>query len=425
MPDEVAAPSTRYKGYSKAFDMVTPYDIRRARKDAQNGRPGRLYAVLDFFKRNDDAVISAMGSLDGAVMEEPPQVEVPGDEEDEEALQQRRVIDRLFQEIEIDEVVETLIDGHYYGIKAIDPQWGTLTIDGATYQAPTRWEEVPMSWLHARTTSARTTGTQSILSSSDDNKVLHVGNAPYTEYDDEDLLLYVDGTIPDKEDVDFEAFGRGIGAARMGVFSYFNMQDWAAANEAFGTPAVIGKLLEGWDDDDKELLKEAVHNLTGDLRGVMTDRGEINLVERKVGSGDSFEKLRQAAKKATAIIIKSESLTDHMGDAGSHAAMKTTNGVRVDVASRIARVIQKGINKSIVYPVLDKNFGRRLVKAHLPVKGRKNLMLWVRIFEKLWRMDMPLSISEIREKIGIRPPQDEDDTLQRRAGGTNPFTDPV
>ena len=415
MPDDnpattvVSKPSSRYQGYDRAYDFVTPRDLRKARKEAEQGRPGRFFEVLKFFDKIDHEIPAAMQSLTSAVLQEDIQVDAP---ENDEGQRQKAFAETLLEKIEVKELVKDLMKAHFFGFRAHWLEWGDLDHDGSTYKAPVRTHEVPMSWLHARKENR-----------SDETTTLYVGDRPYEHYEAGSLILFSDGQLPTFEDLDFTEHGKGLAASRFGIFDWFDWEDWAAYNEAFATPSVLGTLLEGWNGKDKEILQKAVMNFTGDSRALITENGELDVLKPDGGGGASFDRLQKAAARARSCIIKSESLTSNMDDAGSYAAMQTTDGIRYGVAAGLARRIAKLLTRHVVQPAVLQSFSRCLVSVGLLVEIVEDLLQQLQIDRGLHRMGVPLSKAELRERYGRSAPIDEEDTLAPRRTGhsTNPF----
>lgn len=401
MPEEtiVRVPSMMHRAYSKAFDIVRPYDVMKARKAAREGRPGKLWGLLKFFDKLDTEIPSAMQSLTSAVTQEGIELNAP--EDDDDAQRQKAFFERLFKDLDTSSLVEDLLKGHYYGIRAHQLVWETIEWEGQSYQAPVTYERLPMDWIYAKKESRDS-----------EHSTLYIGDRPYYDYPDGAIALYTSDKLPSFTDIDFTEFGKGLAAARFGVFSWFNFEDWAAYNEAFATPSVIGTLLQGWDDDDKELLQQAVMGLTSDMRAIKTDKGEIEVVSHDGGSTVStFDDLDKAAARYRSKMIKSESLTDNMGDTGSYAAMRTTNGIRLDVADGLATKIERILNRQIVYPVADINWGRRLVDVSIELEAVQDLVQQLKIDRGLNDMGVDLSARELRDRYKRSPPEDEDDRV--------------
>ena len=406
MPDEVQRPTSRYRATSKAFDVVRPAQIYRARRQARKGRPGKLWAILEHYKKLDTEVRGAMQSVRSPITKEDVELDVLDDSE--EGRRQRDVVREVMQQIGVDSLIEDLLWGHYYGLRAHELDWGEVEVDGTTYQAPTQTHRIPMSWMYARDEDV-----------TDGESTLYVGQRPLSEYEDGTLITYQDEEVSKYEEVDFTAIGCGTAAARFGVFSWYSYEDWGAYNEAWGTPSVIGTLLQGFSEDDKDLLKQAVNNLGNDLRAIKTEQGEIELQwPEGDGSGTTFNDLNRAAQKAIAVVIKSESLTDvDVDGGGSYAASRTTDGIRVSVAGGLSRRVTGPLNAQIVRPVTRQNFGATLVKASIPVETVQDLLTQVKIDSRLnSEIGLPLSRQELYDRYDRSPPEDEDDRLAPGSG---------
>jgi phage gp29-like protein len=408
----VARPANRYRGYARAYEFVTPYDLRRARHEAEQGNPGRLFEVLRFFDDLDYEIPSAMRSLTSAVLQD--DIQIVAEEESDPAQRQRAFVETLLKRLSTKKLVKDLMKGHYYGFRAHELVWGDLQHEGETYKAPVTYEKLPMSWIYARTENR-----------TDDYTTLYVGNRPYHQYPRGSVLLYTSHKLPSYESIDFTRFGHGLAASRFGIFDWFDWEDWAAYNEAFATPSVVGTLMEGWNGDDKELLEEAVMNFTSDSRAVITENGELDLKSPSGDASGTYAALQSAAARARSAIIKSESLTDQMGERGSYAAMRTTNGIRVDVAEGIAAEIAELLNRHVITPAVRQSWDECLVHVSFMVTVIEDLLRQLQIDRGLHRMGVPLSISELRERYDRQKPDDDEDTLPPRSAGRsrNPFDD--
>ena len=405
MPDEVQKPSSRYEAYAEAFDVVRPHQIYRARRNARGGQPGKLWSILDHYKTLDTEVRGAMQSVRSPITTE--DVELTLQEDTQEARRQRAVVQEAMTRIGIDSLIEDLLWGHYFGIRAHELDWATITVEGTTYQAPVENHRIPMEWIHARDDDV-----------TDDSSTLYVGRRPLREYEAGSLITYQDEEISKYEEVDFTSIGCGTAAARFGVFSWYSYEDWAAYNEAWATPSVVGTLLQGWTDKDKKLLKQAVNNLGNDLRAVKTENGKIELQWPEGGAdGGTYDDLLRASQKAIAVVIKSESLTDvDVDGGGSYAASRTTDGIRVGVAQGLKNRIVTPLNDQIVRPITQMGWDRTLVKAKISIETPQDLLTQAKIDRELNNMGLTLSEQELYDRYNRSPPEDEDDALTGGSG---------
>jgi len=162
-------------------------------------------------------------------------------------------------------------------------------------------------------------------------------------------------------------------------------------------------------------VKKAVQELGNASRATIGEADSIEFPQaNQTGSVDTFDRSAQRWNRAISKIIKSESLTDNMGSAGSYAAMLTTNGIRKDVAKKLRRQLMQVITRRFVAPVVNLNFGSRLlVDIDLHIEGIDDLLQKARVVETLNKM-LPGSEKHIRNEFNYPAPEDKEDEVARR-----------
>ncbi len=151
------------------------------------------------------------------------------------------------------------------------------------------------------------------------------------------------------------------GLARIGVwlwmFKSFGWRDWVEFLETFGHPLAVGKYPNGASGDDKKVLREAVMT-AGRAAGVMVPSGmefdfvagatraDANLYPRLVEYFD-----QQASK----IILGQTTTTDAIS--GGHAVSQEHNLVRGDIRDGDAEDIAETLERDLIRPAIDWNFG--------------------------------------------------------------------
>ncbi len=403
---KIQAPE-RSKGISRAFTQVTPDVLRRAMGAARAGEPGMLFGVLDFFLSQDDEIPSALESLVSACVQDGVEV-VPLDESDE-AARQAEEAQAVINDLDVVALMEELLLAHYYGVSAAVPVWDAYEREGRTLQAPVSYELLPNAWIYAKRVGGEKYTT------------LHVGRAPAHTYDPGDLLLLTARKLVSFADVDFIRMGKGVGAARFGVYAWFDIEDWAACNEVVGIPTVVGTLLKGHGKGDREMLKKAVKGVSSDSRAIKTEMTTLEFLDRKLNGTPLFKEFLYELARIRSKSIKGESLTDNMGDAGSFAAMRTTNGIRVDVAQRLATRGAWMLTRRLLNPFLDKNYNQRLCRLQWDVTPAPDERAEIERDRFAMENGIPLSVSEWRRRTGRRAPTDDEDTMRRPNRPFNPF----
>ncbi len=402
----VTKPATRT--YPVISKYVTPNDFKQAYRAAKAGKPARLFEILRYFYDMDDEIPGAMQSLKSAITGNGFTL-LPDPDEGALAEQQAQVFEAIFSRMDMIALVDELLDGHYFGFQAVSipPEaWSTETIDGKTYQVPTTYELLPLNWLEAKKENR-----------SDDTNTLFLGSAPYHSYAKGAVMLYTQQKLPSYSDIDFTRFGVGLACIRFAVFKYFNEEDAAAFNEVFATPMIVGKVGPGGKD---AVVKKAVMEAGNDSRAVIGENDSIEFPQsNQSGSVDAFDRSAERWNKAIAKIIKSETLTDNMGSAGSYAAMYTTNGIRKDVATRLKRQVMQVIIRHFMQPIAELNWaGKLLVTPDLFIEGVEDEYMRAKVFAEANKL-VPLSEQQIRKDLGLEAPEDEQDTVGvKSTGGT-------
>lgn len=399
---KLVKPATR--GYSQITRHVTPDDFRMAFRNAQAGSPDRLFEILRFFYKMDDQIPAAMQSLISAIIGDEMQI-TPKDEFGEEGQRQADALQYIFDEMDFVDMLEHLLKAHYYGFTAVaipGQAWDVVNVDGRQYQAPVTYEVLPQSWIFAKKENQ-----------SDDWNTLYVGNDPYYSYPTGNVILQTFQKLPSYDNIDFTDFGVGLGCVRYAVFKYFNEEDAAAFNEVFSTPLILGKVGKGGKQD---VVKRAVKEMGSDSRAVVDEGDTIEFIESSQRGTDTFDRTSDRLNKAIAKKIKSESLTDNIGNTGSYAAMYTTNGVRLDVATMLGRKLLRTVQRRLVQPIVDLNWnGRIMVDLGLPIQAIDDLVQESNVDTKLLQ-HISGSQSHLREKYNFPAPIDEDDTVRPRRG---------
>lgn len=396
------------RAYPTISKHVTPADFRTAFRSAQTGNPAHLFQILNFFLKIDDEIPGAMQSLKSAILSEEFAI-TPRDENDARSVQQAEVFEKLFDELDMVGLADELLDAHYYGFSVanIPPEaWEAQTIDGRTYQLPTTYEVIPRNWIYAKKENR-----------SDDYNTIFVGDLPYYEYQPGSVLMLSQKKLPSYENIDFTNYGVGLACIRLATFKYFDLEDWAAFNEVFATPLILGKVGPGGKDD---IVKKAVQEMGNASRATIGENDSIEFPQsNQGGSVDAFNRLADYMNKGIAKIIKSESLTDNMGNSGSYAAMYTTNGIRQDVAKKLRRQLMQVIMRRFVIPIVDMNFGGELlVDIELHIDGIDDMVQKVRVVGELLKY-VEGSEKHIRNEFNFPAPDPDDpnDIVERRTSG--------
>jgi phage gp29-like protein len=192
----------------------------------------------------------------------------------------------------------------------------------------------------------------------------------------------------------------------------FTLSQWMTFLEVYGMPARIGKYPSDMKSKSKELLR-VVQRMGQDAAAVIPSEMEIELLERKVGtgSGDVYLGMLKYWDQQVSKVVLGQTMTSD--DGASLAQAKVHDKVRDDIAAADERAITATINRDWVKPLVDLNFGPQQaypsVKVESPEKEDVTaLMVNVKTFVDLGGR---VQESEIRDRLGLMEPEAGADLL--------------
>lgn len=401
----VVKPKGRMSG--PVLKELRPEELRAAVRQAKDGDPLRYFPVLEEFWSVDDEIRPALEGLTAAVVSR-GSLNVPDDDSDE-ARVQAHYLDAMFDALDADALIEHLCESKYFGVRGAEfDEWGTVQSQGREHQAPVHYEALPQAWFYAKKENG-----------ADDHATLYAGADPLHSYaEDSGLIVLTDRKLQKNRGVDFTQQGVGKACARLACMRFYAPEDWAAFNEVFGMPLVLGVLLKGFGKEDRQMLEDAVFGMSSDARAVISENTRLEFPEvNRASSAETFDRFWAVLGAAISRLIKSETMTDHSNKFGSNAAMVTTNGVRLDVAARLARKVERQLNRRLVRPALVRVFGTARAHFSLPLSKIIDKLTEVRVDRELHAMGFPLSQTEMGERYDRQIAEDDD----RLAPATNPF----
>ncbi|MFZ5774036.1 MAG: DUF935 domain-containing protein [Thermodesulfobacteriota bacterium] len=152
------------------------------------------------------------------------------------------------------------------------------------------------------------------------------------------------------------------GLARLAAWAWmcknYSVKDWMAFAEVFGMPLRIGKYRSGATDADIAVLKMAVANLGSDAAAVIPESMMVELVERKsTGGGQTVFQLladwldAQVSRGILGQTATTQGTPGKLGNEGAQAQVR--DDIRDDDAEQLAETI----NRDLIKPFIDLNFG--------------------------------------------------------------------
>ncbi|CAA0097656.1 Uncharacterised protein [BD1-7 clade bacterium] len=205
--------------------------------------------------------------------------------------------------------------------------------------------------------------------------------------------------------------------ARLAATAYmcksFALGDWMTFSEVFGMPIRIGKYHSGATPDEKATLRRAVASIGSDASAIMPEQMRVELLERKSGTGGDkmFEALCSFLDKQVSKGILGQTMTAE--DGASNAQAQVHNEVRQDICRADCRQLEATINRHLIEPYVRLNHGPQTVypRFKLPLSEPEDLTALTNGLDTLVPLGLDVATSQIRDKFGLREPQQGEATL--------------
>ena len=216
------------------------------------------------------------------------------------------------------------------------------------------------------------------------------------------------------------------GLARLVAFGWlckaYSVKDWIAFIECYGLPLRLGKYGPEATQDDVEVLHRAVANIGTDAAAVLPRNMEIEFTSIADGAGNNiFENLARWVDEQVSKGVLGQTMTSD--DGSSMAQAEVHDNVRHDILAADARQVVGPINRDLIKPLVDLNFGPqdKYPKLVLPVDDPEDVASLMTSVTSLAERGMRFKATELRAKLKLSDPDDDDEIF---GGPQTPPADP-
>lgn len=216
------------------------------------------------------------------------------------------------------------------------------------------------------------------------------------------------------------------GLAMLGVRSYlfksYTLKDWLAFMEVFGMPLRVGKYGPGATKEDRRTLVNAVANLGTDAAAVIPDSMKIEFVSAFSGTGvEGFQRLAEFFDAQTSKAVLGQTMT--ADDGSSRAQAQVHDGVRVVLVRSDAKYLSAAINRDLVRPLVDLNFGPQASypQALLLLPEAHDLTAEAQNLRTIADLGVHVAESVVRDRFGWPDPADGETVIGGRPEPSLPF----
>lgn len=364
---------------------LTPSRLAGLLRRAADGDADSYLALAEEMEEMDLHYASVLGTRKRALSGIEPRVEAASDQARDIAIAD--AVRKLVNPLVWPDLVEDLLDGLGKGYSVVEMVWDT----GAKPWKPDRYEHRDPRWFRYDDHSRR-----ELLLKDEANPM--------------GVLLPRNKFIVHEPKLKTGIPIRG-GLARLAawcfMFKHYTVVDWVSFVETYGMPIRLGKYGPGASDKDIGVLRRAVTELARDAAAVLPDSMRIEF-EQVANSGSGFEVFERLAQYLDAQMSKAvlgQTMTTDDGSSMSQAQVH--DQVRRDILRADARQLSATLNRDLVRPFVDFNFGPPAAGYPLllhPVLEPEDTKLLVDALEKLVPMGLEVEASVVRDKLGLPDP---------------------
>jgi phage gp29-like protein len=203
------------------------------------------------------------------------------------------------------------------------------------------------------------------------------------------------------------------------MFKNYSIKDWAAFLDVFGMPIRVGKYHPAATAEDRRKLLWAVASIAVDAAAIIPESMAIEFIEAKNFADKPFENMaRYMDEQISKVVLGQTMSTD--GHAGGLAQAKIHNLVRIDIKEDDADQAAATINRDLVAPFVELNFGADAPKPYaiFPVTEPEDVAALTNSLGVLVPLGLKVSMREAREKIGFAEPDKDEELLKAPEGKT-------
>jgi phage gp29-like protein len=196
----------------------------------------------------------------------------------------------------------------------------------------------------------------------------------------------------------------------------FTLGQWMTFLEVYGMPARVGKYPSDMKAQKKELLR-VVQRMGTDAAAVIPKEMDIELLERKVGTGagDVYLGMLKYWDQQVSKVTLGQTMTSD--DGSSQAQALVHDKVRNDIAAADERATTATVNRDLTKPLVDLNFGpqKRYPKVLIRSEEKEDVTALMTNVKTFVDLGGRVQESEIRDRLGLSEPEPDAELLQPSA----------
>lgn len=310
LSEEVANVKTCQEAYYLAKRMLNPDEILRA-----TGKTIKVFRKLE----HEGQVSACITSRNAGVTSMDWRLNF-------EDLAHKDFYEGLFNEMDIDRIIKSILKAPLYGYQPIEIIWGIK--DG--YVVPVDITAKPQEWFD--------------FSYDGELLFLEKGNYDGVPYPKESKKFL----CPKNDEEYLNPYGKSVLSRCFWdvIFKKGSKELWMKFAERFGMPTVVAKYQEGMSDKEVDGLLDMLENLIQDAVAAIPDNNTVEYLDAssRQSSSGVYKELIDECDKSISKNILGQTLTTDSGNTGSYALGQVHQQVRQDIVDSDARLCESQFN---------------------------------------------------------------------------------
>ncbi len=197
------------------------------------------------------------------------------------------------------------------------------------------------------------------------------------------------------------------------LFKNITIKDWVTFIESYAMAMRVGRYHPSASEEEKKVLRRALRDMGVNFYAMFPEGMNIETIEQggKKASADIYKAKAEYCDAMISKAILGQTMTSDNGSSLSQAQIH--NEVRLELQKADARQVSETINRDLVKLYVDYNFGeqKNYPKISLVTVEPEDTEALINATIPLLDRGLLISKSQIMEKLGLKVPVDEHDTL--------------
>lgn len=390
---EASIGSVRSPIFGYPADGLDPIVLASILRAADHGDPIRYMGLAETIEERDPHYLAVLGNRKRAVSQ--LEITVQPADEGQAAIDQATALESWLQRDELTFEIVNILDAVGKGYSLTEIIWD---FSEGQYE-PNRLEWRDQRWFRFDRKDLRTP----LLLGDNGSEV------PLPPY------KFIYAPFPSKSGLEIRS-GLARVAAWCWMFKAFTQRDWAIFTQTYGQPIRLGKYGPGASKEEKNKLFRAVAGIAGDCAAIIPESMSMEFISADgiSGSIDLYERRADWYDKQTSKAVLGQTATTD-AETGGLGSGKEHGDVREDIERADGKMLAAILNKALVRPYIDLNYGPQKLYPKLKIARPEpeDLAAWTQATSPWFEAGLEFVEKDIRDKLNLSTPEKGDRVLRK------------